>query len=381
MWLDLRFRMDPFSSSGGALAGAGGLLLVLAAALPLRAAENTRTYGPHRQVALLDTANLQQSSGIIASRRNAHVFWTHNDSGSCGPRVWAVRLNESDAAAGVARDLGYVELTGATNVDWEDISAGPEDRIYILDGGDNPPCTRADKRIHRFVEPRIDPAGPRLAMTLPFESVRFEYPSDYSDRPARISAHRYDAECLFVHPASGDIYIVTKRDTHDVGTARVYKLPADRVSWNRPTVHVLQYVADLTEVLGVTASVLSTVTGGDIDCDGRRVLIRRYGFAFEFTLPAGRPFEAIFNQPPRSLPLPGEAQGEAICYSRDDNGIFTTSEVVTFLGIPVGPQRCPFFITPRLLPSSLSDPQRTPATRPEAGGVRPGSRPSRPTVN
>lgn len=381
MWLDGRFRMDPFSSLGGALPISGGLLLVLAAALPLRAEGDTRAYGPHRRVAVLDTANLQQSSGIIASRRNTGIFWTHNDSGSCGPRVWAVRLTESDAAAGVARDLGYVELAGATNVNWEDISAGPENRVYILDGGDNPPCTRADKRIHRFVEPRIDPAPLRLAMTLPFESVRFEYPSDHPDRPARINAHRYDAECLFVHPASGDIYIVTKRDTHDVGTARVYKLPADRIEWNRPTIHVLRYVTDLTEVLGVTASVLSTVTGGDIDSDGRRVLIRRYGFAFEFTLPAGRPFKAIFNQPPRSLSFPGEAQGEAICYSRDDTDIYTTSEVVTFLGIPVGPQRCPLFMTPRLIPSSPSDPQRVPATRPDNRGVRPGSRPSRPTVN
>ena len=75
--------------------------------------------------ALLDTDHLQECSGVIASRVNPDVLWMHDDSGSAGPRVWAVRLDASDLAAGVARELGWVELAGATNDDWEDISGGP----------------------------------------------------------------------------------------------------------------------------------------------------------------------------------------------------------------------------------------------------------------
>lgn len=329
------------------LAPAAILFWLGCAGLPSYGEWNTHIYGTHAQVATLDTTNVQESSGIVAGRRNAEVFWTHNDSGSSGPRVWAMRLNAADLAAGVARDLGYVELTGATNVDWEDISYGPDHSIYVFDGGDNPPCNRTDKRIHRFLEPVVDPDGARFTLSATFQTLRFEYPDPANPgAPASQDAHRYDAECMFVHPVSGDIFVVTKRTTSDTGTARVYKLPAASITWNSASVHVLEDVTDLTAALGVTASVFSTVTAGDVDADGRRVLIRRYGFAFEFVLPDGEPFENIFQQPPRSLGLPGEVQGEGICYSSDGGDIFTTSEVVYVGGIPVGPTRCPVFRTP-----------------------------------
>jgi hypothetical protein len=111
-------------------------------------------------------------------------------------------------------------------------------------------------------------------------------------------------------------------------------------------VHVLEHLADLTGVLGVSAGVMSTVTGGDIDANGRRALIRRYGFAYEFVLPDGEPFDAIFQQQPRSLGLAGEVQGEGICYASDGGDIYTTSEVVVLSGLPIGPARCPVYRTP-----------------------------------
>ncbi len=285
----------------------------------------TQVYGPHGFAARADGPQVPESSGVVAGRRSPDVYWTHNDAGAAHPRVWAFRLSAEDRKARVAPILGCVELPGASNVDWEDIAAGPGGMIYVLDGGDNSPCKRSDKRIHRFAEPTVDGQGPPLAMRVPFESLRFEYPNaEAADRPAGSPDDLFDAECLLVHPVSGDLYVVTKRNTRGIPVARVFKLPADDLAWDTERVHVLRLVADLTSPL------MSMVTGGDVDADGRRVVIRNYLGAFEYLSPAGRPFDEIFRQPGRFLNMGIELaqmlQGEAICYTHDGRDLVTTTE-------------------------------------------------------
>ena len=285
----------------------------------------TAVYGPEEFAALSETALVPECSGVIASRRNKDVYWTHNDSGGDRPRVWAFRLSAADRKRQVAKHLGYVELPGASNVDWEDIAAGQGGTIYVFDGGDNPPCRRDNKRIHRFAEPAIDPDGPPVALTAKFDSIRFEYPDPANPaRPAQKNSDRYDAECLLVHPASGDMYVVTKRSNRNRPIARVYKLPAGGVAWDSDRVHVLEFVTDLSSVA------MNMVTAGDVSRDGKRVVLRNYWSAFEYVLPPGEPFEAIFRQPPRAIPLSSELvhmlQGEGICYSLDGRELITTTE-------------------------------------------------------
>ncbi len=297
----------------------------------------TEVFGEHRLVGVLDSPDVPESSGLASSSRRRGVYWTHNDSGP--PRVYALLLEPDDAPARV-RLLGYVELAGARNRDWEDIASGPGGTFYILDGGDNPPCDRDDKCIYRFTEPPLD--GPESFGPVPWERLRFEYPAD--DDPARPAARpedRFDAETLLVHPATGDLYIVTKRDTRDHGVARVFKLQAASARWGDAAVNVLRPVHDLTAVLGVSQTVLTTAVGGEIDPTGRRMVLRRYFAAYEFTLPQGAAFEEIFRQTPLEVPLPGELQGEGICYAHDGRSLVTTSEVVR-----LGPRTCPVFFTP-----------------------------------
>lgn len=317
-------------------------LHVFAASQP---ASQPATAPAHRQVAMADTDDIPESSGVVASRRNPGVYWTHNDSGDA-PRVWAVRLTPPDRARRVARVLGCVELRGASSADWEDIAWGAGSRVYLLDGGDNPPCDRGNKRIHRFVEPPIDADGPRFRIPVAFETMRFEYPDPQNPGlPARRNDQRYDAECLFVHPATQDIYIVTKRDTNKIPVARVYRFPGRQVRWDAPeALHVLEFVADIsgkTRRLPGLLSIVHSISGGDIDAAGRRVVLRDYAMAFEFVLAPGQPFERIFEQPPRTVSLIGEMQGEGICYSLDGRELITTSEVQEFKLT-----RCPLFATP-----------------------------------
>jgi hypothetical protein len=281
---------------------------------------DTQVYGSHALAAVSETALVPESSGVVASRLTPDLYWTHNDSGHSAT-VYAFRLRDADVAAGVAPHRATVTLTGASSVDWEDIAAGPEPFIYVFDGGDNPPCGRTDKRIHRFAEPFVDPDAPAVTLSLAVTSIRFEYP-DSSDPalPADTDGERYDAESLAVHPTTGDLYVMTKRTNSSVPASRVYKLAAGDIAWGSATVHVLEFVAD------VTASVPLYATAMDIDADGRRLLARNYSTAYEFTLPAGQAFDAIFATTPRSMGISGETQGEAIAYDFAGANIITTSE-------------------------------------------------------
>lgn len=323
------------------------LSLVLAATGP---AEPPREWGPEQLVAISETTLVPESSGVIAARRSRNVYFTHNDSGSEKPRVWAFRLSQADRRKQAARHLGSIELVGAGNNDWEDVAAGPGGMLYILDGGDNPPCNRKEKRVIRFAEPKIDPDGRPVALKAKCESVRFEYPDPAdASKPASRDEDRYDAECLIVHPVTGDVYIVTKRDNSDRSVARVYKLHADGIAWGSSRVYVLHFIVELP-------STLNMVTAGDVDRDGRHVVLRNYWSAYEYALPAGKPFDEIFRATSQVIPLFKEAmhvlQGEGICYSADGRELIITTES------PRGPQDEKFrvFVVPQAAQSAPSAP-------------------------
>lgn len=320
--------------------------LCMAASAALHA-QTTQPFG-HRFVATSETREVPESSGVVASRRNPGIYWTHNDSGPYPPRVWAFRLAAADRDGKIARHMGWVELPGSRPVDWEDIAWGPGDRIYLLDGGDNPPCDRTDKRILRFVEPTIAANGRPVTMREPFEQIRFEYPAaDRPDRPAQADAERFDAEALFVDPASEDLYVVTKRRTNNVPAARVYRLPAERIRWNAPNVHVLEFVTDLTAMIPLMP------TGADVDSAGRLAVIRDYFAAHIFTAPAGEPLMRAFEARPQVVSLFGEVLGEGIAFSLDGRELITTCEVGSR-----APKGFPIYVTP--VPAPVAT-----ATRPE----------------
>src|SRR5205085_6626808 len=81
----------------------------------------------------IQNASIGEASGIVASRVNANVLWTHNDSGNAA-QIFAM------TPAGV--NLGAYTLSGAGNTDWEDIAIGPGPAagvqyVYAGDIGDN----------------------------------------------------------------------------------------------------------------------------------------------------------------------------------------------------------------------------------------------------
>ena len=136
----------------------------------------------------LDKKEIPESSGVIASRKYAGVFWTINDSGN-GPTLFAF-----------GRD-GHLLAEFPVNVrnnDWEAVTADDEGHLFIGDIGNNA-HDRDRVIVYRLAEPDPTQKQPRSAAApLRVSGMwRLKYPGQ-----------PFDAESLFVHQGRG--YVISK---------------------------------------------------------------------------------------------------------------------------------------------------------------------------
>lgn len=111
-------------------------------------ADTTAAFGAPIDRGVLDNAEIDEASGLVASRKNLGALWTHNDSGG-DTKVYL--LSDRGATQATYR------LMGAKSRDWEDIAIGPgpvedETYLYVGDIGDNN-AHYSVKTVYRFVEP------------------------------------------------------------------------------------------------------------------------------------------------------------------------------------------------------------------------------------
>src|SRR4051812_23922841 len=132
---------------------------------------------------------ITESSGLAASHLHPGIYWTHNDSDD-GPYIYAV-----DSATG--KTVATVTFSGVGKPrDVEAISIGPDNEIYVGDIGDNLDGTWPYVWIYKLPEPKV----------LKDQTIRAtQYVVKYSDG-AR------NAESLVVHPKTGRVYIIDKKE-------------------------------------------------------------------------------------------------------------------------------------------------------------------------
>jgi hypothetical protein len=264
-------------------------------------------YGTPVRLAYLKDPAVKESSGLVASRRNPGLFWTHNDSGD-GPYLYAFDRR--------GNKYGVWQVTSAKARDWEDLAAGPgpqpgQPYLYIGDIGDNK-HKRDQITVYRVPEPLVERADAASSKRSPCqtesaEAIHLRYPDG-----------SHDAETLLVHPVTGDVYIITKTTGPSAG---VYKVAAPL---SASTVSPLAHVHEM-RVPGFFGGL---ITGGDISPDGRRVILCDYFFAYELRLPgrSGAAFDTIWKQALTTVDLGPRPQGEAVCYRLDGAAILATSE-------------------------------------------------------
>lgn len=268
-------------------------------ALAALARADGQEYARPTRVGLFSDSRLTEISGMVPVTGRPGLLWVHNDSDNSA-HIFAVR----DSGAVVAR----VAVTGASNVDWEDISCGPgplpgRSYLYIADTGDNA-TSRDEVCIWRIPEPRLpDNAGGRNYSSAPAARIRVRYPDG-----------NFNAEALFVHPERGDLYIISKT----TATAHAYRLRAPAPVNSLTTL----------EALG-NFRIPGEVTAADITGDGLRMVVRTFTVVREYDAPPGQPFERIFASAGRTLPNANSAEpkSEAACYDLDDRHIYTCNEI------------------------------------------------------
>jgi hypothetical protein len=258
----------------------------------------------------VSNGQLDELSGLAASRLNRGVLWTHNDSGDSA-RVFALDTT--------GRLLGTYSFPSAIAIDWEDIAVGPGpvagvNYIFVGDIGDNL-AIRPSIRIYRAPEPVVvlsQVAAPVTASLAGISAITLTYPSGPSAPTTK------DAETLLVDPVLGDLYIVTK----GTGIAQVYRATAAQLN--------TQSSITLTPVVAVNLGGASRrLTAGDISATGDQILLRGLDFILRYPRAHGQPIQAALSIPGLAMPVASEPQGEAIAFDRRGWGYFTVSESST----------------------------------------------------
>lgn len=252
-------------------------------------------------------AELAEFSGLARSQRRNNRFWAINDGGSA-PSLWALDSH--------ARIQGEVQVSGVSNIDWEDLTSfryQGEPWLLIADSGDNNGL-RNDVSMLVVPEPRQTRGAVKLAW-----QVRFRYPDG-----------QHDSESTAVDAANGYIYLVSKRIRPSV----LYRLPL------RPAgkgVVTAERIGALGGIPQPTAEQLanrsnfmryaSEPTAMDLSCDGRTLVLLTYARMYFFErADAAADFGPVLAAPVDSLTLPPLPQAEAIAYNRGCTRIYVGSE-------------------------------------------------------
>ncbi|WP_329252032.1 WD40 repeat domain-containing protein [Streptomyces sp. NBC_01478] len=262
------------------LAFLGAGFLVGALALPAAAAPSDDGDGKGDKGFTITDSRITESSGLAASHLHPGIYWTHNDSND-GPYIYAV-----DSATG--KTVATVTFSGVGKPrDVEAISIGPDNEIYIGDIGDNLDGTWPYVWIYKLPEPKV----------LKDQTIRAaQYVVKYSDG-AR------NAESLIVHPKTGRVYIIDKKEDGGHLFEGPAKLSTSGTNYFKPI-----------------ASVDLWATDAAFSPNGQQLAVRGYFGGVSYDWNGGK----IKREGRLDVPLQG--QGESVSYSADGTKLMYGSE-------------------------------------------------------
>jgi hypothetical protein len=236
-----------------------------------------------RLFAYIRDPRIKESSGVVASRRYADVFWTHNDGG--GPKTQVLYAIDREG-----NTRASFPVTGVTLHDWEDIAIDGAGHLYIADIGNN------DSKRDTLAVYVIDEPNPQAGAGA--ISLKRAWKLKFPQAP-------FDCESLFVWKDYG--YVVSK--VFDNAHAQIFRFPLKET--NRP----------LTLELVATTKIESPVTGADISADGTLLGLVAKNGAYVFRIDGD--VARVNNANPHHTKLKDE-HIEGCCFVPE--GLLVTSE-------------------------------------------------------
>jgi len=248
-------------------------------------------------------AEINEASGIVASRKYPGLLWTHNDSGD-KPRLFLIKPDGDLVAT--------VYLEDVFNRDWEDIAAyndKAENKYFLFVGdiGDNR-AIYDYKYIYRIEEPTIDISKTeQLIFVKDVEKIVYQY-ADGSR----------DAETLLFDPIDKNLYLISKREKQ-VG---LY-LFTPGFNWG-----------DTLYIEKIATLPLSYAVAGDVSPDGKEIIIKNYDQIFYWRRAANESLADVLAKEPLGLPYKKEKQGESLAWNLNASGYYTLSEQADATELP-----------------------------------------------
>ena len=254
-------------------------------------------------VGLVTRAEVDEISGLAASRTLPGHWWAINDSGNAA----ALALLGEDG-----QYLGRVPAP-VPNRDWEDLASFELDgRPYLLvaDTGDNGGLRR-ELSLYVLEEPASLEQAPRLAWT-----VNFRWP----DGPR-------DCEAVAVDPVRGEVLLVSKK-----------RVPPElfRVPLRAEGLQVAELLGSLQGIPQPTAEDLARnpvygryraqVTAADLSPDGRTLVVLTYRAVHYLQRGRDEAWPQALSRPLHALAMPWMPQAEAAAFSVDGEELWIGSE-------------------------------------------------------
>lgn len=248
---------------------------------------------------LIKDKRLNEVSGIVASLANPGLYYVHNDSGG---------KNEVYVINSQGKTVTTIILPGLTNRDWEDIAIGPgpdknSSYVYVGEIGDNN-AKLLNVSLYRFPEPILKAKDIKKlkSVTIPMDSLGiFNFV---------IMDGAKDLETLFIDPANGDIYLVSKRE-EKVG---LYQIQAPMIE------------TGINKAKRIQSFDFPLAVAGDISAQRDKIIIKTYSDIYCWNILPNQSIPDALAQKPTVLPYVTEPQGEAICWSADGRQYLTISE-------------------------------------------------------
>jgi len=270
-----------------------------------------------------DEAAVPREFSGLARSSVLGVFWVHNDGGDRA-RLFAVR--ETGELAGPAQGL---DVSQATNTDWEDLAAS-EGLLFVADVGNNG-NDRRDLGLWVIEDPSPEADGLRASRFL-----ALRYP-DQTSFPAE--DWRFDCEAVFA--CDGDLWFLTKHRRAGellgfTGGTRLYRLDlAAALAAPEGEEQVLEARGGRED--------LSLVTAADLSPSGDRLAVLTYTALWIFDRPArevtgSAPSDWLAGDA-RRVPLSPFETGiaEAIAW-RDDASLLIANEAGELFRLDLPPR-------------------------------------------
>ena len=262
---------------------------------------------------VLENIEIDEASGMVASRLNPELFWVVNDSQDLN-RIFLIDRYGT----------GKVEflLQGAHNRDWEDSSywyKNPrESYIYVADTGDNK--QEYDSYfIYRFKEFDIRGSNMVTRIIKKVEKLEFKLPDGSKDM-----------ECLLVDQLNGDMYLISKQeDRKSLFRIRANSFKSSGIV-EADVARKLNFSEPSSEL--AILKQLYNITAGDVASNNQEVIIRNYLEVYYWKKGKHESLGEALKRPPKVVPSKLEPQGEALAFSHQADGFYTISEVASSPG-------------------------------------------------